>query len=145
MTDQDLHASLIGAPGSRRELNTPVLVIDRPALERNIARMAAFAASKGVKLRPHAKTHKSVDIAKVVDYTAYRLSHGQHTRGVDAIRQIIDHRRAHQVVADQAFSLDVDDAGLSGREPGHRGESIRDTVIEVTHCVLIHQLKSVRW
>ena len=65
MTDQDLHASLIGAPGSRRELNTPVLVIDRPALERNIARMAAFAASKGVKLRPHAKTHKSVDIAKL--------------------------------------------------------------------------------
>ena len=65
MTDQDLHASLIGAPGSRRELNTPVLVIDRPALERNIARMAAFAATKGVKLRPHAKTHKSVDIAKL--------------------------------------------------------------------------------
>jgi 3-hydroxy-D-aspartate aldolase len=65
MTDQDLHAGLIGAPGSRRELNTPVLVIDRPALERNIARMADFAASKGVKLRPHAKTHKSVDIAKL--------------------------------------------------------------------------------
>ncbi|HWU79934.1 MAG TPA: DSD1 family PLP-dependent enzyme, partial [Caulobacter sp.] len=65
MTDHDLHASLIGAQGSRRALNTPVLVIDRPALERNIARMADFAASKGVKLRPHAKTHKSVDIAKL--------------------------------------------------------------------------------
>jgi D-serine deaminase-like pyridoxal phosphate-dependent protein len=65
MTDQDLHAGLIGAPGSRRELNTPVLVIDRPALERNIVRMAEFAASKGVKLRPHAKTHKSVDIARL--------------------------------------------------------------------------------
>ncbi|KQZ33825.1 DSD1 family PLP-dependent enzyme [Caulobacter sp. Root1472] len=65
MTDQDLHAGLIGAQGSRRDLNTPVLVIDRPALERNIARMAAFAAEKGAKLRPHAKTHKSVDIAKL--------------------------------------------------------------------------------
>src|SRR6478609_5224087 len=65
MTDQDLHAGLIGTPGSRRELNTPVLVIDRPALERNIVRMAEFAASKGVKLRPHAKTHKSVDIARL--------------------------------------------------------------------------------
>jgi D-serine deaminase-like pyridoxal phosphate-dependent protein len=65
MTDQDLHAGLIGAQGSRRDLNTPVLVIDRPALERNIGRMADFAASKGVKLRPHAKTHKSVDIAKL--------------------------------------------------------------------------------
>jgi 3-hydroxy-D-aspartate aldolase len=65
MTDQDLHAGLIGLPGSRRDLNTPVLVIDRPALERNILRMAQFAAGKGVKLRPHAKTHKSVDIAKL--------------------------------------------------------------------------------
>ena len=65
MTDQDLHAHLIGAQGSRRDLNTPVLVIDKPALERNIARMAEFAASKGVKLRPHAKTHKSVNIAKL--------------------------------------------------------------------------------
>ena len=65
MTDQDLHAGLIGAPGSRRDLNTPVLVIDRPALMRNIGRMAAFAADKGIKLRPHAKTHKSVDIAKL--------------------------------------------------------------------------------
>jgi D-serine deaminase-like pyridoxal phosphate-dependent protein len=65
MTDQDLHAHLIGAQGSRRDLNTPVLVIDRPALERNIARMAQFAASKSLKLRPHAKTHKSVDIAKL--------------------------------------------------------------------------------
>jgi len=65
MTDQDLHTGLIGAPGSRSDLSTPVLVIDRAALERNIIRMAAFAASKGVKLRPHAKTHKSVDIAKL--------------------------------------------------------------------------------
>lgn len=65
MTDHDLHAGLIGAQGSRRDLNTPVLVIDRPALERNIARMADFAASKSVKLRPHAKTHKSADIAKL--------------------------------------------------------------------------------
>jgi len=65
MTDHDLHARLIGVPGSRRDLNTPVLVINRPALERNIARMARFAADKGLKLRPHAKTHKSVDIARL--------------------------------------------------------------------------------
>jgi 3-hydroxy-D-aspartate aldolase len=65
MTDQDLHAALIGAQGSRRDLNTPVLVVDRPALTRNITRMAEFAAGKGLKLRPHAKTHKSVDIAKL--------------------------------------------------------------------------------
>jgi 3-hydroxy-D-aspartate aldolase len=38
-------------------------VLDVEALDRNIAAMATFAASAGLKLRPHAKTHKSVDIA----------------------------------------------------------------------------------
>jgi len=64
MTDEELHRHLIGRQGSRRDLNTPVLVIDRDALDRNIARMAAFAAANCLKLRPHAKTHKSADIAR---------------------------------------------------------------------------------
>jgi D-serine deaminase-like pyridoxal phosphate-dependent protein len=64
MQAEALHAHLIGRQGSRQALNTPALLIDADALERNIAAMAAFAASHGVKLRPHAKTHKSVDIAR---------------------------------------------------------------------------------
>ncbi|WP_298670547.1 DSD1 family PLP-dependent enzyme [uncultured Sphingomonas sp.] len=64
MTDEELHRHLIGRQGSRRDLNTPVLVIDRDALDRNIARMADFAAAHGLKLRPHAKTHKSGDVAR---------------------------------------------------------------------------------
>lgn len=64
MNDQELHAHLVGRQGSRRDLNTPVLVIDEGALNRNIQRMADFAASKGLQVRPHAKTHKSVDVAK---------------------------------------------------------------------------------
>lgn len=65
MTDDlTLHAHLIGRQGSRADLNTPVLVLDVDALDRNIAAMASLAASHGVGLRPHAKTHKSVDIAK---------------------------------------------------------------------------------
>lgn len=63
MSDIDLHRHLIGRQGSRRALNTPALVIDRDALQRNIDAMAAFARDKGLVLRPHAKTHKSVDIA----------------------------------------------------------------------------------
>jgi 3-hydroxy-D-aspartate aldolase len=63
-TDRDLHAHLIDQPGSRADLNTPVLVLDVEALDRNIAAMAALTADKRVALRPHAKTHKSVDIAK---------------------------------------------------------------------------------
>lgn len=65
MSDIDLHRPLIGRQGSRLALNTPVLVIDADALHRNIAAMAAFAKQASVSLRPHAKTHKSVDIAKL--------------------------------------------------------------------------------
>jgi D-serine deaminase-like pyridoxal phosphate-dependent protein len=64
VNDQELHAHLIGRQGSRRDLNTPVLVVDLDALDRNIAIMSEFAVANGLKLRPHAKTHKSVDIAK---------------------------------------------------------------------------------
>ena len=59
-----LHQHLIGRQGSRRALNTPALVLDVEALDRNIAAMASFAAMSGLTLRPHAKTHKSVDIAR---------------------------------------------------------------------------------
>ena len=63
--DIRLHAHLIGKPGSRRELNTPVLVLDRDALGRNLQKMAALARRAGVALRPHAKTHKSLAIARM--------------------------------------------------------------------------------
>lgn len=59
-----LHARLVGQPGSRERLNTPVLVIDLDAFERNVAAMADFARAHGLALRPHAKTHKSVDVAR---------------------------------------------------------------------------------
>ena len=62
--DRRLHGHLIGQQGSRRALNTPVLVLDLDVLEANIAAMAQLAAKAGVRLRPHAKTHKSVDIAR---------------------------------------------------------------------------------
>ena len=45
-------------------VSTPALVVDVGAMNRNITVMARQAASKGVALRPHAKTHKSVDIAR---------------------------------------------------------------------------------
>lgn len=62
--DHRLHGHLIGRQGSRHDLNTPALVLDAAALDRNIARMAERADLAGVRLRPHAKTHKSADIAR---------------------------------------------------------------------------------
>src|ERR1041384_6508845 len=58
-----LNQNLIGAPGGRSRLQTPALVIDLDVLERNIARMAEHATKNGIALRPHAKTHKSVEVA----------------------------------------------------------------------------------
>jgi D-serine deaminase-like pyridoxal phosphate-dependent protein len=65
MDDFDLHAALIGQQGGRHSLNTPVLVVELDALKRNIRTMADFAAANGLALRPHAKTHKNVEIARL--------------------------------------------------------------------------------
>ena len=43
---------------------TPALLVDRNILDRNIARMAESARSRGLSLRPHAKTHKCLEIAR---------------------------------------------------------------------------------
>jgi D-serine deaminase-like pyridoxal phosphate-dependent protein len=64
MDDRELHAHLIGQQGSRAALNTPVLVLDLDRLDRNISAMQQKASARGIALRPHAKTHKSVDIAR---------------------------------------------------------------------------------
>jgi D-serine deaminase-like pyridoxal phosphate-dependent protein len=47
------------------DLDTPTLLIDLDALEANLAEMAAVAAKAGVRLRPHTKTHKSPEIARM--------------------------------------------------------------------------------
>jgi len=39
-------------------VDTPALLIDLAAFERNIERLARAVAGTGVRLRPHAKTHK---------------------------------------------------------------------------------------
>ena len=58
MTLSPQHPALAGLP-------TPALVVDRAALERNISAMAATARAAGLALRPHAKTHKCAEIARL--------------------------------------------------------------------------------
>lgn len=45
-------------------IDTPALVIDADAMDRNIAALAGFARERGLKLRPHAKTHKCAALAR---------------------------------------------------------------------------------
>src|SRR5882762_1960772 len=46
------------------EVDTPALVLDLDALERNLLRMAEAVKGSGVRLRPHAKSHKCAEIAR---------------------------------------------------------------------------------
>ena len=46
-------------------IDTPALVIDLDAMERNLTAMAEFARGHGVCLRPHAKMHKCAAIARL--------------------------------------------------------------------------------
>jgi len=43
---------------------TPYLAVDATVLDANIAAMASSAAARGLSLRPHAKTHKCLEIAR---------------------------------------------------------------------------------
>ena len=46
------------------EIDTPALVVDLAAYERNLARLAGRVAEAGLRIRPHSKTHKSPVIAR---------------------------------------------------------------------------------
>ncbi|BCJ46974.1 hypothetical protein GCM10010168_35060 [Actinoplanes ianthinogenes] len=46
------------------DLPTPCVTVDAGVLERNLRAMAAGATGRGLALRPHAKTHKCVEIAR---------------------------------------------------------------------------------
>ncbi len=51
-------------------IDTPALVIDLDAMDRNLQRMAAFAAARGLRLRPHAKMHKCAELGRL------QMAHG---------------------------------------------------------------------
>lgn len=54
----------IGLPLTDPNVATPVFVVENRILTRNLARAQAAAKRLGVALRPHLKTHKSIDIAR---------------------------------------------------------------------------------
>ncbi len=55
--------SIVGRPAS--DVDTPALLVDLDRLEANIRRYAEIAAKSGVRLRPHIKTHKTLEIAQM--------------------------------------------------------------------------------
>ena len=58
-------ASEVQAPVLPDGLATPCLVIDVGLVEANARRMADALAARGIDLRPHVKTHKSIRLAEI--------------------------------------------------------------------------------
>ncbi|SIP86784.1 D-3-hydroxyaspartate aldolase [Paracoccus thiocyanatus] len=53
-------------PGmDERDIQTPCLILDLDALERNIKKMGDYAKAHGMRHRSHGKMHKSVDVQKL--------------------------------------------------------------------------------
>jgi 3-hydroxy-D-aspartate aldolase len=53
-------------PGmDEKDIQTPCLILDLDALERNIKKMGDYASAHGMRHRVHGKMHKSVDVAKL--------------------------------------------------------------------------------
>ena len=62
----DIGFDVPAVPGmDEADIQTPALVLDLDALERNIKKMGDYAKAHGMRHRVHGKMHKSVDVAKL--------------------------------------------------------------------------------
>ena len=55
----------IGRQDAREQLNTPALILNLDIMERNLSVLAEFCKQHDIAFRPHAKTHKSINIARL--------------------------------------------------------------------------------
>ncbi|HEY0444675.1 MAG TPA: alanine racemase, partial [Candidatus Limnocylindrales bacterium] len=65
MTSGSVALAPVPVIGLPRDVDTPALVVDRSRLDANVARLQAALDERRIALRPHAKTHKSVAIARL--------------------------------------------------------------------------------
>ncbi len=92
------------------EIETPAVVLDRERLLANLDRVASIAARHGVRLRPHVKTHKCLEIAGVqldrgavgitaakVDEALVFIENGM--RSVTVAYPLVDRRKVHRLLA----------------------------------------------
>ena len=66
LADYEVGYDIPALPGmDAADIQTPALVLDLDALERNIKKMGDYATAHGMRHRVHGKMHKSVDVAKL--------------------------------------------------------------------------------
>lgn len=129
------------------EIETPALVVDLDRFERNIRTMAAFAKAAGVRLRPHAKAHKCIEIAALqiangaVGICCQKVSEAEvfANAGVKDIlitNQIVDRRKLGRVVElarSVRIGICVDDLSqVGGLEEAAKGKNVEiDVLVEI--------------
>jgi len=66
LNDYDVGYDIPAKPGmDEADIQTPCLVLDLDALDRNVKKMGDLCAAMGVRHRAHGKMHKSVDVANL--------------------------------------------------------------------------------
>ena len=129
------------------QVDTPALLVDLDAFERNLDRMAAETTARGLRLRPHAKTHKSADVAKAqiargaVGLCCQKVSEAEALadEGIEDLlvtNQVAGDRkldRLAQLARRARVGVCVDDAGNAAdvAQAAARAESIIDVLVEI--------------
>ncbi len=101
----DRFSHLVGQPVAA--IDTPALVLDLDAMDRNLHRMADFCRGRGLRLRPHAKMHKCAELARL------QMAHGAVGVCVQKIGEAL--ALAAQGVSDIYVSNEVVDAAKLAR------------------------------
>ncbi len=86
----DVGYDIPAVPGmSEADIQTPCLILDLDALERNIKKMGDYAKAHGMRHRVHGKMHKSVDVAKLQEtlagHAAFAARRSQRPRSSPAV------------------------------------------------------------
>jgi len=129
------------------EVDTPALVVDLDALERNLLRMADAVKGSGVRLRPHAKSHKCAQIARAqiaagaVGVCCQKVSEAEAlvaggVADVLVTNEIVGARkiaRLARLVREAKVAVLADDAGnVADLDAAARAEGVRlDVLVEV--------------
>jgi len=126
------------------EVDTPALVLDLDALERNLLRMADAVKGSGVRLRPHAKSHKCAQIARAqiaagaVGVCCQKVSEAEAlvaggVADVLVTNEIVGRRktaRLSRLVREAKVAVLADDAGnVSELDAAARAEGVRLEVL----------------
>lgn len=127
-------------------LDTPFLAVDLAVMDRNIERLAVRLRGTGIQLRPHAKSHKCVEIAQrqidsgAIGLTVATIGEAEVFAEAGFTDLFIAYplwvtapkaRRLHQVATRTALRLAVDSAAGAQQLAEHLGDLPLTVVVEV--------------